>query len=120
VPDEELPYLYNGHACLRIPHCTKVSGCRFWKPWRAARRCDLECLLDAEIVGEAGLLVDPHDRRQLTEAIERLIVDDDLHHALQEQGVRRAADFSWEKTARETSRRTPLRARGGCESACIR
>ena len=103
VPDEELPYLYNGARVFAYPSLYEGFGL----PVLEAMACGAPVVTSnassmPEIVGEAGLLVDPHDRRQLTEAIERLIVDDDLHHALQEQGVRRAADFSWEKTARET------------------
>jgi glycosyltransferase involved in cell wall biosynthesis len=103
VPNEELPYLYNGARLFAYPSLYEGFGL----PVLEAMACGAPVVTSnissmPEIVGEAGLLVDPYDQMKLTEAMERLIVDDDLNHALRQQGVRRAAEFSWERTARET------------------
>jgi glycosyltransferase involved in cell wall biosynthesis len=55
-----------------------------------------------EVVGDAGLLVSPQDETALCEALRRALTDRALHGALREKGLRRAADFSWQRTARET------------------
>jgi glycosyltransferase involved in cell wall biosynthesis len=53
-----------------------------------------------EIVGEAALLVDPHDTESITAAMERLADDAELRRGLTEAGQKRAAHFSWERMAR--------------------
>jgi glycosyltransferase involved in cell wall biosynthesis len=54
----------------------------------------------AEVAGEAALLVDPEDTEAIASGLERLCSDDALRARLREEGPRRAAQFSWEKTAR--------------------
>lgn len=39
---------------------------------------------------------------RLAQAMEQLVMDDDLSDSLRERGLQRAAEFSWENTARET------------------
>jgi glycosyltransferase involved in cell wall biosynthesis len=48
----------------------------------------------AEIAGEAALLVDPHDRRDIAQAIGGVCRDDARAAELAERGTMRAADFS--------------------------
>jgi glycosyltransferase involved in cell wall biosynthesis len=55
-----------------------------------------------EVVGDAGLLIDPHDPDELTVAMWRILNDDELRGELQDRGVRQAERFSWERAARET------------------
>lgn len=55
----------------------------------------------AEVAGDAGLLVDPHDISDISNAMERIYSDAQLREDLIEKGKRRADDFSWPKAARE-------------------
>ena len=55
---------------------------------------------DAVVHGQTGLLVDPGDRTELASSISDLLADPDLRARLGEGGYRRAATFSWERTAR--------------------
>jgi glycosyltransferase involved in cell wall biosynthesis len=55
-----------------------------------------------EIVGDAALLVDPHDVEDLAIAMNRLLTDETLREELIVKGHKRADKFSWEKAARET------------------
>ena len=55
-----------------------------------------------EIIGDAGLLVDPTNINSLAENIEKLILSNSLRDSLRQLGISRAATFSWERTARET------------------
>ena len=56
-----------------------------------------------EVAGDAALLFDPSDVPSITDAIERLLSDEDLRASLRERGRAQAARFSWERTARETA-----------------
>jgi glycosyltransferase involved in cell wall biosynthesis len=55
-----------------------------------------------EVVGDAGLLVDADDPRRLAQILERILGCPSEARLLQERGYQRAAQFSWEATARLT------------------
>jgi glycosyltransferase involved in cell wall biosynthesis len=55
----------------------------------------------SEIVGGAGLMVDPYNITDIATAIERVLSDDRLRDNLIQKGLERAKKFDWEKTARE-------------------
>jgi len=55
-----------------------------------------------EVVGDAGLLVEPKEVSAMAGAIEAVLSSPDLAARLGEAGRRRAAQFTWERTARET------------------
>ena len=55
-----------------------------------------------EIVGDAGILVDPKDARAMAGALIAVCTDDALHDELSERALKQAEKFSWEKCARET------------------
>jgi glycosyltransferase involved in cell wall biosynthesis len=56
-----------------------------------------------EIVGDAGILVDPKDARAMAGALIAVCTEDALHDELSERALKQAANFSWEKCARETA-----------------
>jgi alpha-1,3-rhamnosyl/mannosyltransferase len=55
-----------------------------------------------EVVGDAALLVNPRDGTALAQAIARVLDDAALRDELRAKSLARAAQFSWERTARET------------------
>jgi glycosyltransferase involved in cell wall biosynthesis len=55
-----------------------------------------------EIVGEAGVLVEPKDARAMAGALIAVCTDDALRDTLSARALKQAAKFSWEKCARET------------------
>jgi glycosyltransferase involved in cell wall biosynthesis len=55
-----------------------------------------------EAVGDAALLADPRDPRALAAALRAVLTDSALAAQLRERGLRRAAQFSWANTARNT------------------
>jgi len=55
-----------------------------------------------EVVGHAGLLVDPDDPAALADAMWRIAHDEALRQRLRDAGLARAKVFSWEATARKT------------------
>ena len=55
-----------------------------------------------EVAGDAGLLVDPVDIRSIAQGLSQLIEDEELRQRLAQQGLKRSAGFSWERTVEET------------------
>jgi len=56
-----------------------------------------------EVVGDAGLLVNPRSAAELAEAMRRVLADPDLGRALGERGLARARGFTWQTAARQTA-----------------
>jgi glycosyltransferase involved in cell wall biosynthesis len=57
-----------------------------------------------EVAGDAAILLDPSDRAAWVDALGRVLTDKDLAADLSARGLRRAAEFSWERTAEMTVR----------------
>jgi glycosyltransferase involved in cell wall biosynthesis len=55
-----------------------------------------------EIVGDAAYLVKPDDARAMAGAIIALLLQKPLRESLVNQGLARATNFSWRKTAKQT------------------
>jgi glycosyltransferase involved in cell wall biosynthesis len=55
-----------------------------------------------EVVGDAAVMFDPYSTDDMANAMHRILEDADLRQTLRERGLRRAAVFTWERTARET------------------
>ena len=51
-----------------------------------------------EVVGNAGLLVDPYNIKEISEAMLKITSDQDLRTELAEKSIVQAKKFSWEKT----------------------
>ena len=62
-----------------------------------------------EVLGDAGLLVDPDDRPTSRDAIARVLDDDGLAAACAAKGVARARAFRWDDTAAARVRRVSRR-----------
>ncbi len=68
-------------------------------PVVAARRGALP-----EVLGDAGLLIDPENPHELTSAIARMLEDPGFAQAAAQNGIRRSAQFNWDETARRVYR----------------
>jgi glycosyltransferase involved in cell wall biosynthesis len=55
-----------------------------------------------EIVGKAGLFVDPFNVSQMAQAIHDVLTDEPLQSELRKKSLERSRFFSWEKTAKST------------------
>jgi glycosyltransferase involved in cell wall biosynthesis len=55
-----------------------------------------------EVVGDAGLMVDPYDHDDLTNKMYQILTNEGLRFELSNKSLNRAKMFNWEKTARET------------------
>lgn len=103
VPSEELLWLYNAASVMVHPALYEGFGLTPLE----AMACGTPVIVSnvsslPEVVGDAGLLVDPKDAEGFAVAMWRVLQDPALRAELSEKGLRRARNFSWEKTARET------------------
>ena len=55
-----------------------------------------------EVIGNAGLMCDPKDEPGLAQAMYGVITNTQLRQDLIERGLKRASQFTWEKTAQKT------------------
>jgi len=103
VSDAELPALLSGALGLAFPSLYEGFGL----PALEAMACSTPVLSSntsslPEVVGDAGLLVDPRDVSAIATGLGRLADDADLRRSLGERGRIRAAGYTWERAARET------------------
>lgn len=101
--EADLVALMNGAVALVMP--SRYEG--FGLPVLEAMSCGTPvCASDVsalpELVGDAGLLVDPDDLEGWAAALMRLNQDEVLRQDLSQKGLRRAAGFSWTKAAGQT------------------
>ncbi|MFA6918693.1 MAG: glycosyltransferase family 1 protein [Patescibacteria group bacterium] len=54
-----------------------------------------------EVSGQGALLVDPYDVLEISQAMERLLIDDNLRTELIERGSANMTRFSWDQSAKE-------------------
>jgi len=57
-----------------------------------------------EVVGDAGLFIDPDDVESLVAALDRILADADLRASCARRGLDRARQFTWAQTARDVRR----------------
>ncbi len=103
VPAGDLPGIYANADLFLMP--SHYEG--FGLPVLEAMACGTPVIASnqgslPEVVGDAGLLVEPTDVKQIAAAAERLLMDPELHAELRKKGLQRARTFTWERTARET------------------
>jgi glycosyltransferase involved in cell wall biosynthesis len=55
-----------------------------------------------EVMGDGGILFDPHSVEDLTDALEKVLEDTKLRKQLVQRGLKNVARFSWEKCAEKT------------------
>jgi len=103
VPGEVMPVLYQGAVAVVCPSLWEGFGL----PALEAMACGTPVLAAdrgglAEVVGPAGLLVDPTNVDALREGMYTLAVRDSLRAALRAAGLARARAFSWRHAAEAT------------------
>ncbi len=100
VPSADLPALYSGAVALVYPSFYEGFG----MPPLEAMACGTPVIAShisslSEVVGDAGLLVDPYRDGDIIDAMSALQQDARLRQTLIERGSERARRFSWEKSA---------------------
>ncbi len=100
VDDGDLPALYRQAALFAFPSLYEGFGL----PALEAMACGTPVVASSasslpEVVGDAGLLVDPTDVPGWTTALRRLLEDEGLRGRLRAAGQTQATSFTWEGAA---------------------
>ncbi len=105
VDDVTLRKLYSTAECFVYPSLFEGFGL----PPLEAMQCGAPVVVSnstslPEVVGDAGILVDPHSIESIAEAIEHVLGDSLFRENLRITALARSHMFSWEKAAHETIR----------------
>jgi len=103
IARDELPQWYNAADLFVYPSLYEGFGL----PPLEAMACGTPVVTSntsslPEVVGDAGLLVEPTDPEEIAQAMQRLLTDSTLRDELTSKGLERAKAFTWQRTARET------------------
>ena len=104
VKQDDLGGLYAGAEVFVFPSLYEGFGL----PLLEAMACGVPVVsgnsgATAEVLGEAGMLVDPRSVKDLAEALEYVLTTQGIRQDLQERGLRRAQQYRWDRTARQIS-----------------
>ncbi len=107
-----LGYLHDGPLAALYSACTTLV----WPTWYEgfglppleAMACGAPVIVSnvaslPEVVGDAGVLLDPNAPATWTEAMRRMATDADWRKALQRRAIERAGRFSWDTCATATA-----------------
>jgi alpha-1,3-rhamnosyl/mannosyltransferase len=103
VSEPLLRELYRGAAALVYPSRYEGFGLPVLEamasgtPVIASRAASIP-----EVLGDAGILLSPNDVRGWTDAIVRVVNDDDTRQQMRTAGLARASEFTWARTAELT------------------
>ncbi|HEY3298936.1 MAG TPA: glycosyltransferase family 1 protein, partial [Armatimonadota bacterium] len=100
VQYDELPAFYNAADVFVYPSVYEGFGL----PPLEAMACGTPVITGdqsslPEVVGDAGIMVNPYDAAAFTESMTRLLSDESLRSELSARGLKQAAEFSWTKMA---------------------
>ena len=103
VREEELPILTAGADLFAFPSLYEGFGL----PVAEAMGCGVPVVAAndssiPEVLGDAGLLFPPTDVEAMAEALARPLLDRALWQRMRDAGLKQAALFTWESTARQT------------------
>lgn len=100
IENEDLPYLMNGAKIFVFPSAYEGFGI----PIIEAMACGVPVITSnfgamKEVANNAAFLVDSNHPEEISEAINKLLVDKKLRENLINKGFERIKDFSWRQTA---------------------
>ena len=105
ISELNLAYYYSSAALLAYPSLYEGFGL----PLAEAMACGCPVVTSntsslPEVVGEAGIMVNPYDTRSLVQAMRQVLTDSELRDSMVRKGLEQSKKFSWESTAELTLR----------------
>jgi glycosyltransferase involved in cell wall biosynthesis len=102
VSDEDLPMLYNCAGIFVYPSLYEGFGL----PPLEAMACGIPVITSntsslPEVIGDAGIMIDPTDVGSLCEAMYNVLSKKELWNHMSGMGLERSKLFSWEKAAKK-------------------
>jgi glycosyltransferase involved in cell wall biosynthesis len=103
VPYNELPIIINQAIALVFPSLWEGFGL----PVLEAMACGTPVITSnisslPEVAGDAAILINPYNIEEITAAMKIIINDSETRKQLSEKGLKRANQFTWEKTGLAT------------------
>lgn len=103
VPQPELPALCNMAEFFMFPSSYESFGL----PILEAMSCGCPVITSKtyscpEVAGDAGILVDPANVQEISEAVDRLAFDEPFRKQLKQKSLEQASKFSWHQSALQT------------------
>jgi glycosyltransferase involved in cell wall biosynthesis len=103
LPDEDMPVLYNLADAFVYPSLYEGFGL----PILESMACGCPVISSdssslPEVVGDAGLMVDPYDVDALAKAIVEVLTNDRCREELVQKGLDRVKQFTWENSIKNT------------------
>src|SRR5262249_36548239 len=121
VPDKQLEELYSTCTAMCFPSLVEGFGLVLLEAMAyGARIIAMNTSAIPEVVGDAGILVEPRVPGAIRRAMERLADDAELGTELEKRGYERLSRFSWVEAARQTRALYDRAAGGGHDSSVSR
>lgn len=102
IEDKDLSVVYSNSLCFFF--MSYYEG--FGLPALEAMQCGVPVVTAdttslPEVVGDAGIMLNPHDEDALCDAMNKIYLDEALRKEYSQLGLQRAKEFSWQRCAGE-------------------
>jgi len=100
LDDAAVPLLMKGAVAFLFPSLYEGFG----MPPLEAMACGVPVISSnaaslPEVVGDAGILIDPYNVKELSEAMERVLKDGEMRNMMRRKGLLQVQNYTWEKSA---------------------